>query len=207
MNKPLLLLGALTIFMMGYWIPEDRHVPVEGAQPYDWNPASFWYLGNANAQKGINIFARKGTPVEATTSGLVLYRDSDAKGEQSVWVLGAKWRLHHYANLDQVSVKPAAWVKTGEKIGTVGTPLPAATKSRPANLYYSIRSLTPQVSEWEPDKPFGLDRVFYVNPHEFLTLYQSSDQAHDSTAEQKITPPTNTLAASPVTPVNQSPVR
>jgi murein DD-endopeptidase MepM/ murein hydrolase activator NlpD len=182
MNKPLWLLGALTIFMMGYWIPEDRHVPVEGAKPYDWNPASFWYVGGLNAQKGINIFADKGTPVEATTSGWVIYRENDPAGDNSVWVLGAKWRLHHYANLDHVAVKSASWVKTGEKIGTIGIPSSSNAKPRPANLYYSIRSLPPQVSEWEPNKPFGLDRVFYVNPHEFLTAYQSID-ANSNTVE------------------------
>ena len=178
MNKPLLLLGALTVFMMGYWIPEDRHLPVEGAKPYDWNPSAFWYVGGMNAQKGINIFANKGTSVEAATSGWVIYRETDPEGDNSVLVLGAKWRLHRYANLEQVTVKPASWVKTGEKIGTVGTP--AKATPRPANLYYSIRSLPPQVSEWKPDQPFGLDRMFYVNPHEFLTIYQSTQ--HDDAA-------------------------
>lgn len=171
-KKPLLLLLALTIFMIGYWIPEDRHVPVEGARPYDWNPAAYGYkIGGINAQKGINIFANRGTPVVATTSGLVLYRENSPQGENSVWVLGAKWRLHHYANLDEVDVKPASWVKTGEKIGTVGIPANAAARS--PNLYYSIRSLPPQVSEWKPAQPLGLDQVFYVNPHQFLTDYQS----------------------------------
>lgn len=171
-KKPLLLLLALTIFMIGYWIPEGRHVPVEGAKLYDWNPAAYGYkAGGINAQKGINIFAHKGTSVEAATSGLVLYRENTPEGDNSVWVLGAKWRLHHYANLDQVDVKPASWVKTGEKIGTIGTP--AHTKATAANLYYSIRSLPPLVTEWKPEQPLGLEQVFYVNPHEFLTAYQN----------------------------------
>ena len=171
-KKPLLLLLALTIFMIGYWIPEDRHVPVEGAQTY--NLANIAYgnkVGGSIAQKGINIFANNGTPVEATTSGLVLYHGNTPDGEHSVWVLGAKWRLHHYANLDQVSVKTASWVKTGQKIGTIGAPAhstPAAT-----SLYYSIRSFPPQVTEWKPAQSMGLDQVFYVNPHEFLTNYQN----------------------------------
>lgn len=175
MNKTILLLVALAILMVGYWIPEDHHIPVQGAKPYDWNPASFWYVGGENAQKGINIFAKQGTPVEATTSGWVIYRENDPQGDNSVWILGAKWRVHHYANLDEVDIKPAAWVKTGEKIGTVGTPQNASP--RPANLYYSIRSLLPKVSEWEPDKPFGLDRVFYVNPDEFLKAHPESNPA------------------------------
>lgn len=174
MEKPLLFLGALTIFMMGYWVPEDRHVPVEGAKPYDWNPASFWYIGGQQAQKGINIFARKGTAVEATTGGWVVYRENDPKGDNSVYVLGSKWRIHHYANLDAVDVSPGSWVRTGEQIGTVGRSQKSAA-ARPANLYYSIRSLPPQVSEWEPEKPFWFERVFYVDPNKFLTKYQASD--------------------------------
>ncbi|WMP19287.1 M23 family metallopeptidase [Thiothrix lacustris] len=176
-KKPLLLLLALTIFMIGYWIPEDRHVPVEGAQVYDLNTAAYAYkVGGLNAQKGINIFANKGTAVEATTSGLVLYHDSTPDGEHSVWVLGAKWRLHHYANLEQVSVKTASWVKTGQKIGNIGAP----DRSSPvaSSLYYSIRSLPPQVTEWKPEQSMGLDQVFYVNPHEFLTAYQNDNTAH-----------------------------
>lgn len=171
-KKPLLLLLALTIFMIGYWIPEDRHVPVANAKPYAGSPAVYGYkVGGISAQKGINIFADQGAAVVAVTSGLVLYREDTPQGESSVWVLGAKWRLHHYANLDKVEVKPASWVKTGEKIGTIGT----AKQAKPvaANLYYSIRSLPPLVTEWKAEQPLGLDQVFYVNPHEFLTAYQN----------------------------------
>ena len=191
-KKPLWLLTALTIFMAGYWIPEDRHVPVEGAKPYDWNAAAFGYkAGGMAVQKGINIFANKGTAVEATTSGVVLYRENDPTGDNSVWVLGAKWRLHHYANLAAVDVKPASWVKTGQKIGTVGVPENA--KTRPPNLYYSIRSLPPQVSEWKPETPLGIDRVFYINPHDFLTAYQNdggNDATHTADATHAATPNT-----------------
>lgn len=182
-KKPLLLLLALTVFMVGYWIPEDRHIPVEGAKPYDLSTTAYGYkIGGLNAQKGINIFARKGTPVEATTSGLVLYSENAPQGNNSVWVLGAKWRLHHYANLDQVSVNPASWVKTGEKIGTVGAA--SSTNAPTPNLYYSIRSLPPQVTEWKPQQPLGLEQVFYVDPHQFLTDYQN-DGGHEVAAKQE----------------------
>ncbi|WGZ94184.1 MAG: M23 family metallopeptidase [Candidatus Thiothrix putei] len=169
-KKPLLLLLAITIFMIGYWIPEDRHVPVASAKSYQGNPTVYGYkVGGFDAYKGINIFADQGASVEAVTSGLVLYSADTPRGDNSVWVLGAKWRLHHYANLDTVAVKPASWVKTGEKIGTLGTA--KQTKSA-ANLYYSIRSLPPLVTGWKAEQPLGLDQVFYVNPHEFLTAYQ-----------------------------------
>lgn len=175
MQKPLLFLIAITIFIMGYWIPEDRHMPVAGAKPYDWNPAAFWYMGNQQPQKGINIFAREGTPVVAATSGWVVYKNKDQQGDHSVWVLGSKWRLHHYSNLEEVNVHTGVWVKTGEQIGRVGQLAASSAYKRPANLYYSIRSLPPQVSELKPDKPFWLEQVFYVDPHKFLTEYQASD--------------------------------
>lgn len=162
-KKPLLILLASTIFMIGYWLPEDRHVPLEGKTPADLQQTAYFYKAS---HKGININARAGTPVEATTSGLVLYRDQDPQGNHSVWVLGAKWRLHHYANLGHVAVSPATWIKTGEKIGTVGK-----TRANTA-LYYSIRSLPPLVSEWKPAQSLGLEQVFYVDPHQFLTAYQ-----------------------------------
>lgn len=175
-KKPLLLLLALTIFMIGYWIPEDHHVPVANAKTYEGSPAVYGYrVGGINAQKGINIFADQGTAVEAVTSGLVLYREDTPHGDSSVWVLGAKWRLHHYANLNKVEVKPVSWVKTGEKIGTIAAPKQA--KPVAANLYYSIRSLPPLVTEWKAEQPLGLDQVFYVNPHEFLTTYQNEGKA------------------------------
>ena len=109
----------------------------------------------------------------ASTSGWVVYSENNPEGDNTVLVLGSKWRLHNYANLEKVDVKPGSWVKTGEQIGAVG--LPNKDAKRPANLYYSIRSLSPQVSELKPEKPFWLDQVFYVNPHKFLTEYQSSD--------------------------------
>ncbi|OQX15439.1 MAG: peptidase M23 [Thiothrix lacustris] len=178
-KKPLLILLALTIFMIGYWIPEDRHVPVANAKPYAGSSTAYGYkVGGVNAQKGITIFADQGAAVEAVTSGLVLYSEQTPQGDYSVWVLGAKWRLHHYANLDTVEVTPASWVKTSEKIGTIGTAKPAKpTKAASANLYYSIRSLPPLVTEWKAEQPLGLDQVFYVNPHEFLTAYQNETKA------------------------------
>lgn len=185
-KKPLLLLLALMIFMIGYWIPEDRHAPVEGGKLYDRSPTAYGYkIGGMNAQKGINIFANKGTPVVASTSGLVLYSENAPSGDNSVWVLGAKWRLHHYANLDKVEVKPANWVKTGEQIGTIG--VPTNTAARTPNLYYSIRSLPPQVSEWKPEQPLGLEQVFYVNPHQFLSDYQSDDSVKASSEAEPAT--------------------
>jgi len=175
MQRPLLFLAILTLFITGFWIPEDRHIPVDGAKPYGWNPAAYWLTVNNAPQQGINIFARQGTPVVASTSGWVVYKENNPNGNNSVWVLGSKWRLHSYSHLATVDVAAGSWVKTGEKVGTVG--LSAQGKGRTANVNYAIRSLSPQMSELKPDKPFWLEQVFYVDPHKFLTEYQATDKA------------------------------
>lgn len=56
--------------------------PVRGAGRGDWNPRSFWHApwGKSGVHKGIDIFARRGTPVVAAQAGLVLYRGEIARG-------------------------------------------------------------------------------------------------------------------------------
>ena len=77
-----LLLLALLIFLIGFLPDEDNVMPVDGAAPKDWNPLSFWYYpwGRSGVHKGIDIFAAKGTPVRATTSGIVLYSGDYGRG-------------------------------------------------------------------------------------------------------------------------------
>ncbi|WP_296885627.1 M23 family metallopeptidase [Thiobacillus sp.] len=59
--------------------------PVAGAARRDWNPASFWHgnWGASGVHKGIDIFARTGTPVAAAQSGLVLYTGNISLGGTS----------------------------------------------------------------------------------------------------------------------------
>jgi len=168
MQKPILFLIPIMIFIMGFWVPENHHIPVQGAQPHDWNPNSFWHGGRNYAHKGIDIFAKKGTPTLATTSGWVLFRGKNSKGGNAVLMLGAKWRLHYYGHLDAIDVGFMDWVKAGTQIGTVGN---TGNENRPPALYYSIKSLPPQLAQLDLERPKAWEKVFYVNPHKFLTQH------------------------------------
>lgn len=162
----LLLLGLLAT---GFMVPEQRIIPVAKASPVDWHPKSFWFYpwGRSGTHKGIDIFAARHTPVIASSAGLVLRTGKDFSGGNVVYVLSAGWCLHYYAHLQRIDVAKMSWVKAGQQLGTVGDS--GNAKGKPTHLHYSIRSLIPRPWESDPSVPQGWRKMFYINPHEFLT--------------------------------------
>lgn len=163
-----LALGLIGILLLGFAIPEARVIPVQGASAKDWNPRSFWYYpwGRSGTHKGIDIFARKGTPVRASTQGMVLYSGWVSMGGNVVLVLSSKWRLHYYAHLDSIQAETGQWLAAGQDLGTVGDSGNAQGKA--PHLHYSIRSLIPLPWRAEPQAPQGWRKMFYLDPGEFL---------------------------------------
>ncbi|OWY19961.1 M23 family peptidase [Sphingobacteriales bacterium UPWRP_1] len=160
----LLLFAALLLPLL---LPGSLVIPVQNATPRDWNANSFWHYpwGVSGVHKGIDIFAPKGRPVLAAGSGLVVYSGQISLGGNVVLVLGAKWRLHYYAHLQNATVQTGQWVWQGSQLGFVGNTGNAAGK--PPHLHYSVASLLPYV--WRRDnEPQGWRKMFYLNPHELL---------------------------------------
>lgn len=154
-----LLAGTLLAVLL---LPENQRIPVAGAKSGDWHPDTFWYSpwGRSGVHKGVDIFASKGTPVLASSSGLVLFRGELARGGKVVLMLGPKWRLHYFAHLDQHR-GDNRWVTAGEPLGTVGDSGNAAGK--PPHLHYSLVSLLPMI--WKADgDPQGWKKMFYLDP-------------------------------------------
>ena len=164
-----LILFAILIFLLGFLPNEQRVMPVSGATERDWNPQSFWYSpwGVSGVHKGIDIFARRSTPVYATTDAIVLYSGYYGIGGNVVYMLGANWRFHYYAHLESVNVSAFTPVSAGEQIGSVGTSGNAQGKS--PHLHYTIRSAFPRV--WTYDKRYVAPwkRTFFLDPGKFLT--------------------------------------
>lgn len=157
----LLLVGAV-ILAVGLVLPEARGIPVQGAGQGDWHPDTFWYYpwGRSGVHKGVDIFAKKGTPVVASSGGLVLFSGELARGGKVVLSLGPKWRLHYYAHLNEVA-DSGFWLWAGDVVGTVGDSGNAAGK--PPHLHYSLVSLLPL--PWKVDgKPQGWKKMFYLDP-------------------------------------------
>lgn len=141
--------------------------PVLGASARDWNPKSFWHpnWGKSGAHKGIDIFARHGTPVVSAQSGLVVYRGEIEQGGKVVLVLSPRGWLHYYAHLERTLTRPAAWVVAGAPIGRVGSS--GNAQGKPPHLHYSIFSPIPRPQSFRPVQQ-GWKRVFYRDPDALL---------------------------------------
>lgn len=160
-------LAILVAVLVGLLLPQPLTIPVSGATEKDYNPNSFWYYpwGKSVTHKGVDIFAKKGTPVVAATSGLVVRCGNIAMGGNIVLVLGPKWRLHYYAHLQDITTSSFSWVSRGEAIGTVGDTGNAAGK--PPHLHYAIVTALPYPWRWDGDRQ-GWKKMFYLNPIEFI---------------------------------------
>jgi murein DD-endopeptidase MepM/ murein hydrolase activator NlpD len=118
----------------------------------------------SGVHKGIDVFAKQGTPVLASSAGVVIYQGSLGMGGHAVAVLSAKWRIHYYAHMVDDDEVPF-FVGSGAVLGRVGTSGNAIGK--PAHLHYSIISLLPL--PWRMDTSAqGWKKMFFLNPHELL---------------------------------------
>jgi len=162
-----LSISMLIVFIMGFLIPENKTIPVQGATSSDWNKDTFWYepWGSSGVHKGIDIFAKNDTPVVAATNLVVLYKGQISKGGKIVVALGPKWRVHYFAHLSSIDSQAGAFVKTGDSLGRVGDT--GNAKGKQPHLHYSIVSLLPYV--WRIDSSTqGYKKMFYLNPIEYL---------------------------------------
>lgn len=162
-----ILLGFLAILIMGFLIPQNLEMPVQGASKSDYNSKSFWFYpwGRSVTHKGVDIFAKTGTTINSSTSGIVLYSGEIGMGGKFVAILGPKWRLHYYAHLDKIKTTPFSFVSKKSTIGTVGTSGNAAGKS--PHLHYAIATFVPYVWRIDFDKQ-GWKKMFYLNPIKYI---------------------------------------
>jgi peptidoglycan LD-endopeptidase LytH len=166
-RKEKILLTILTIIIIGLILPQQFSIPVEGASKSSYNENSFWYYpwGTSVTHKGVDIFAKEGTNVRSSTSGLVIYCGQINKGGNVVLILGPKWRLHYYAHLQTIKTSAFTWANKAEVIGTVGTTGNAAGK--PPHLHYAIATLIPYFWRVDRDRQ-GWKKMFYLNPIDYL---------------------------------------
>lgn len=164
----ILVTALLLVLAGGFCLPERLTIPVQGATKADWNPKSFWFSpwGKSGVHKGIDIFAKEGISVIAASPGLVVNAGFTPGGGNVVSVLGPKWRVHYYAHLNTIKVSSGEFVRQGQTIGSVGSTGNAVGKA--PHLHYAIITQVPYFWLFETGK-YGLDRMFYLSPHEHLT--------------------------------------
>ena len=93
--------------------------------------------GGARQHHGVDIFARRGTPVLASLDAYVSRVETTNLGGNVVWLqpLFSRMRLY-YAHLDTQSVEPGQYVSAGDLIGTVGNTGNARTT--PPHLHFGV---------------------------------------------------------------------
>jgi murein DD-endopeptidase MepM/ murein hydrolase activator NlpD len=111
--------------------------PVSGNRS---NIGSFWgdeRDGGKRKHQGIDIFAKKGTPVVAVCDGIVTRTGTNRLGGKVVWLQAYThpWSAY-YAHLDEQKVKPGQLVKKGQVLGTVGNT--GNAKTTPPHLHFGI---------------------------------------------------------------------
>lgn len=112
-------------------------VPVAGVAARDLRDS--W--GNARSggrrHEGIDIFAPRGTPVVASSEGVVWRVGTDPLGGLVVWTLGPGGLMHYYAHLDRYAdVRPGDRIGVGDRLGYVGTT--GNARGGPPHLHYGI---------------------------------------------------------------------
>jgi murein DD-endopeptidase MepM/ murein hydrolase activator NlpD len=87
--------------------------------------------------EGVDIFAARGTPVVAASSGVVTSVGENRLGGRVVWVLDVSRGLtQYYAHLQDQAVRPGQFVAAGDTLGTVGNTGNARTT--PPHLHFGI---------------------------------------------------------------------
>lgn len=120
--------------------PEALPVPVEGVRAR--SLADTWGGARSEGRKhqGIDIFARRGTPVVSSTEGIIMEVGLNRLGGQVVWVLGPGGQRHYYAHLERYAdVEAGMRIEAGRVLGYVGTT--GNAKGTPPHLHYGVYGL------------------------------------------------------------------
>lgn len=169
--------SIVVIIVVLLLIPQEVKNPVDGCGPSSYNHKTFWMPWGNHHHQGIDIFAKKGTPIRSATSfGIVIavtHEGSFGKknlGGNTVTVLGTHGRIYYYAHMQEVKTHIGAIVTRDSVLGTVGDT--GNAKGKPAHCHWSIFTVFPRLEHWVPSekrtKTDDLFKIFIVNPVEAL---------------------------------------
>ncbi|WP_352309408.1 M23 family metallopeptidase [Psychrobacter sp. W2-37-MNA-CIBAN-0211] len=120
----------------------QQALPIENSLPSplpDQRLTDTWGAARSQGRshEGIDIFAARGTPVQATTQGIVSKVGENTLGGRVVVVVGPGGAGHYYAHLeDYADIVPNDWVNAGDIIGYVGDS--GNAKGTPTHVHYGI---------------------------------------------------------------------
>ena len=157
----LLILVSILVYSYSDW---EFTAPVKGCSMNSYDQNGFGAPRAGHKHKGVDIFAKAGTPVLSATKGLVIYKGVLSLGGNVIVVLGPAFKTHYYAHLKTIETQTGSWLSNGDLIGTVGNT--GNAKYTPSHLHYSIGTIFPK---WYKNKMNGLS--FYTDPVPLLNKY------------------------------------
>ena len=147
----------------------------------------------ARSHHGIDIFARRGTPVVAAAPGVVNRVDETNIGGKVVWLRDVFGNSLYYAHLDRQAVSSGMQVSTGDTLGFVGNTGNARTT--PPHLHFGVyrRGEGPVDPYWFVYRPRGtLQRLVadttrfghWVRPGRGVAMLLSAPETRADTVAQ-----------------------
>ncbi|MEC4340778.1 M23 family metallopeptidase [Stenotrophomonas pavanii] len=113
-------------------------VPVDGVRPGQIADTFGAPRGRDRSHAGIDIFARRGTPVRSATPGVIADVREGGLGGRQVWVIGPGRERYYYAHLEDWAEGLARGqvVQAGDLLGHVGDS--GNAKGTPPHLHWGI---------------------------------------------------------------------
>jgi len=137
-QQPFSVAARMSWTLMRLPAPTAISVPVQGIRPRQIGDTFGAPRGRDRRHHGVDIFARRGTPVLAATQGVVVAVRDEGLGGKQVWVIGPGGQRHYYAHLDDWAPGLAVGVllEPGEALGIVGDS--GNARGTPPHLHYAI---------------------------------------------------------------------
>ncbi len=136
--------------------PRALPVPVEGVAARRIADTFGAPRGRDRTHAGVDIFAKRGTPVRSATRGVVVAVRDTGLGGRQVWVVGPARERYYYAHLEdwRAGLHEGEVVAEGDLLGYVGTTGNAA--GTPPHLHWGIYGAEgaydplPLLQAWKP---------------------------------------------------------
>lgn len=135
--EPVLRLAIYSARLASLPAPERLRFPIDAARPVSIRDS--WHAARPGGRRheGVDIFAPHGTPVLATTEGIVARLGRNRLGGMVVWIIGPGGQRHYYAHLSRFAdLRRGQRIEAGTVIGYVGNT--GNARSTPPHLHYGI---------------------------------------------------------------------
>ena len=137
MLGPLYRHPIVAMRLAGMESPRVLPMPVDGVRPRQLRDTWNGPRPGGRQHKGIDIFAKRGTPIRSTTPGIVVTVGTNKLGGHIVWVYGPNGEWHYYAHLERFAdIQPGDVIGAGTVLGYVGDS--GNAKGTPPHLHYGI---------------------------------------------------------------------